>query len=150
VHTRYPYEVLYDNEGICEEKSVLLAYILRGLGYSVVLFDFPQQHMAVGVKSPIQYSYINSGYAFIESAGTVIPTDSQSDYVGIGQLTSTPQIIQVSDGSSFATIAEEYKDAKTFNELQLLSKSSGGILDENYYNMWMLLVQKYGLKTSNY
>lgn len=149
VNTRYPYEVLYDNKGICEEKSLLLAYILRGLGYSVVLFNFPSVHMAVGVKSPIQYSYINSGYAFVESAGIVIPTDSQSDYVGVGKLTSTPQIIQISDGQSFDSITEEYKDARTFEQLESMTKNSGGVIDQTDYYEWMSLVQKYGLKTGN-
>jgi hypothetical protein len=101
---RSPYEVLYENKGVCGEKSKLLAYLLRELGYGVVLFEFSSEnHMAVGIKSPVQYSYKNSGYAFIESTSLTIPTDSEGDYVGAGKLTSTPQIIQISDGSSFSS-----------------------------------------------
>lgn len=53
-NVRYPYEVLYENTGICEEKSLLLTYLLRELGYGIVLFEFKQEnHMAVGIKSPL-------------------------------------------------------------------------------------------------
>jgi len=144
---RYPYEVLYDDKGVCSEKSVLLAYLLRGLGYGVVLFEFPSEnHMAVGIKSPDPYNFKNSGYAFVETSAPSITTDDQGDYVGVGRLTSTPNVLSVSDGVSFNSIAEEYTDAKTFNQLELLSQSSGGILDQNYYYAWLSLVQKYGLK----
>jgi len=145
---RYPYQVLYDNKGVCAEKSLLLAYLLRGLGYGVVLFKFDKEnHMAVGIKSPQQYSYLNSGYAFIESTDPTIPTDSQGDYVGVGKLTSTPEILQISDGDTMTTISSEYKDALTFNQIETISQSSGGMLDQNYYYVWVSLVQKYGIKT---
>ena len=110
--TRYPYQVLYDNTGVCSDKSLLLAYLLRELGYGVVLFSFDaENHMAVGIKSPDQYAYRNSGYAFIESTAPSIPTDSAGDYPGAGKLTSTPEIIRISDGIPFFSISEEYQDA---------------------------------------
>ncbi len=34
---KYPYEVLYDKKGVCGEKSILLAFILRELGFDIVL-----------------------------------------------------------------------------------------------------------------
>jgi hypothetical protein len=148
--TRYPYQVLYENTGVCSEKSLLLAYLLRGLGYSVVLFNFDsEKHMAVGIKSPVQYSYLNSGYAFVESAAPTIPTDSQENYVGVGKLTATPEILQISDGSSMTSISEEYKDAQMFTQIEAMSWYSGGVLDQNNYMIWTSLVAKYGLKISN-
>jgi len=37
--------VLYEDKGVCGEKSLLLAYLLRELGYGVVLFEFkPENH----------------------------------------------------------------------------------------------------------
>ncbi|MGA2122382.1 MAG: transglutaminase domain-containing protein [Methanoregula sp.] len=144
---RSPYEVLYDDKGVCSEKSLLLAYLLRELGYGTVLFEFPSQnHMAVGIKSSELYDYRDSGYAFVETAAPSIPTDSQGDYVGVGKLTSTPNIYKISDGISFDSISEEYRDAQSFNQIEAISKSSGGVLDQNYYFMWQSLVQKYGLK----
>lgn len=149
-NTRYPYEVLYANKGVCEEKSLLLAYLLRGLGYGVVLFEYPSEsHMAVGIKSPAAYAYDNTGYAFVESTSPTIITDDQENYVNVGKLTETPHVYTISDGISFNSISEEYNDAKTFNQLELISQGSGGILDQNYYYVWLSLVQKYGLKTGN-
>ena len=141
---------LYANKGVCEEKSLLLAYLLRGLGYGVVLFEYPSEsHMAVGIKSPAAYAYDNTGYAFVESTSPTIITDDQENYVNVGKLTETPNVYTISDGISFNSISEEYNDAKTFNQLELISQGSGGILDQNYYYAWLSLVQKYGLKTSN-
>ncbi len=154
---RYPYEVLYDNTGVCAEKSLLLAYLLKELGYGVVLFDFKSQnHMAVGVKSPLQYSYIDSGYAFVESTSPTIITDSQSDYIGAGKLTSTPQIYQISNGNSMTSISEEYDDARAFhqvyNQINQMTNMYGSVLDQYQYarwqaldNEWKSLVRKYGV-----
>jgi hypothetical protein len=157
---RYPYEVLYDNTGICAEKSLLLSYLLRELGYGVVLFEFKSEnHMAVGIKSPVQYSYINSGYAFIESTSPTILTDSQSDYIGAGKLTSTPQIYQISDGNSMTSISEEYDDARTFhqvyNQINQMTNMYGSVLDQYQYarwqvldNQWKALIRKYGIQVT--
>jgi hypothetical protein len=156
----YPYKILYDNKGVCSEKSLLLAYLLRGLGYGVVLFEFSSEnHVVVGIKSPEQYSYKNSGYAFIESTAPTIPTDSEGDYVGVGKLISTPQIIQVSDGISFSSISEEYNDLQNYNqlydELLMISNQYGTMLDQYQYNRWVSLhnqwnslVRKYGIRVS--
>ena len=143
---RSPYEVLYDNKGVCGEKSKLLAYLLRELGYGVVLFEFSSEnHMAVGIKSPVQYSYKNSGYAFIESTSPAIPTDSEGNYVGAGKLTSTPQIIKISDGSSFSSISEEYQDSISLNQFG----KGGGTLSPEKYRQWEMLVWKYGVVFSD-
>jgi hypothetical protein len=140
--SRYPYLVLFENAGICEEKSLLLAYLLRELGYGVVLFEFKSEnHMAIGIKSPAQYSYLNSGYAFIETTTPSIPTDSQGDYGGAGKLTSNPQIFPVSDGNSFTSISEEYQDAQILNQI----RNMGTVLDEYHYSQWTSLEQKYGI-----
>ena len=136
---RYPYMVLYEKSGICEEKSILLAYLLRELGYGVVLFEFsPEKHMAVGIKCPVQYSFNNSGFAFVETTAPSIPTDSYGDYVKIGKLTSNPRIIPISDGGSFTSIDEEYRDAQILNQF-------GSVLDESNYSRMISLEKKYGI-----
>ena len=66
----YPYEVLYDNTGVCQDKSYLAYSLLKELGYGVAIFLFPDpedNHMAVGVQCPLQYSNYDSGYCFIET-----------------------------------------------------------------------------------
>jgi hypothetical protein len=141
--TRYPYQVLYDNAGVCSDKSLLLAYLVRELGYGVVLFSFDaENHMAVGIKSPDQYAYRNSGYAFIESTAPSIPTDSAGDYPGAGKLTSTPAITRISDGIPFSGISEEYQDAARFNQF-----GEGETLSPQKYREWEILMWKYGMTT---
>jgi len=46
-YPRYPLETLVDQEGDCEDTSILLASILKEMGYEVVLISFPGEHMAV-------------------------------------------------------------------------------------------------------
>lgn len=144
---RYPYEVLYDNKGVCGEKSRLLAFLLRELGFGVVLFQFGSAHMAVGIKCPVQYSYQNTGYCFVESAAPSIITNDQEDYVGIGKLASTPTIISISDGFSFDSVSEEYNDARTFIEINEQTKDYKYV-DEYTYNQWLNLMNKYDLWSS--
>ena len=149
LHNRYPYEVLYDKKGVCGEKARLLAYILRELGFGVVLFKYEtENHMAVGIKCPLQYSYKNSGFCFIETSAPSIITDSEGDYVRVGKLSSIPTIINISDGKSFDSVSEEYNDAQEWNRLIELSKSSGGYLDSYNYYKWKTLVNKYGIEVT--
>lgn len=66
----YPYEVLYDNTGVCQDKSYLAYALLKELGYGISIFLFPNpedNHMAVGVKCPLEFSNYNSGYCFVET-----------------------------------------------------------------------------------
>ncbi len=52
-YPRYPVETLLDNGGDCEDTSILLAAILKKMGYDVVLIVVligPPPHMAVGVR----------------------------------------------------------------------------------------------------
>ena len=147
---RYPYEVIYDNRGVCGEKSQLLAFLLRELGFDAVLFNFEiENHMAVGIKCPIEYSYKNIGYCFIETVRPTIITDYQEEYVDVGKLTSTPEIIHISEGISFNSVSEEYKDAQEWIRINKLSESSGGYLDQYNYNRWLSLVNKYGIEISD-
>ncbi len=64
----YPYEILYDQKGVCSEKSFLLTALLRDLGYGTVLFEYKEaKHIAVGVKCPPEYSSYDSGYCYTET-----------------------------------------------------------------------------------
>ena len=80
---------------------LLLASLLRDLGFGVALFEFKsEQHMAVGIACPAGYDYAGTGYAFIESTETSIITDSNGTYAGIGRLSSTPVVIPIASGSA--------------------------------------------------
>ena len=166
---RYAYQVLYDNKGICGEKSELLAMILKEMDYGVALITygdtepsfialnspFSFNHQAVGIKCPMQYSYDNTGYCFIETSPVVIITDSEGDYPMPSLAvcaTSNPECIQklpdeytltiISDGNSCDGVSEEFEDAKEWNRIMNL----GEVLNPSDYSKWEGLVAKYGME----
>lgn len=142
---RYPYEVLYDQKGVCGEKSGLLVFLLREIGYGTALFHYnPERHMTVGIKCPLNYSYKNTGYCFIETTEPIMATYVPKEYVEIGELKSEPEIIQINDGNSFDSVKEEYDDAR---ELERINKL-GLVLEPIDYASWRDLMKKYGIHVS--
>jgi hypothetical protein len=173
---RYAYQVLFDNNGVCGEKSRLLVTLLRELGYGTALIDYGNiesrsipvfsldiSHEAVGIRCPLKYSYKNTGYCFIETTNPEIITYSNGDYpslicqVQIGTSTSSctqklPDnftLTVISDGKSFDSVENEYNDAKELDRLITLSESSGGVLSQYNYDEWLSLAIKYGIKFSS-
>lgn len=139
-YSRYPYQILYDNQGICGEKSELLAFLLRDLGYGTAIFYYPQEnHEAVGIKCPVEDSYQKTGYCFVETTGPAIISDSYLQYVGGTVLTSQPEITLVSTGDSLPSGLPEYSDAETMTKL---TKGEFVFLGNSKLNN---LVNKYGL-----
>jgi len=104
--TNYPYETLFDKKGVCEDSSILLAKLLRQLGYGVALFSYSgEEHMAVGISCPMDYSDYGSGYCFIETTGpSMIGIISKLE--GDLELVSTPVIIKVAEGKQFEKIKQ--------------------------------------------
>lgn len=145
-YSRYPYEVLYDNEGVCGEKSELLAFLLRELGYGVVFFYYQEEnHEAIGIKCPVEYSLDGSGYCFIETSGPAIITDDKIEYVGGITLNSQPEILFISDGATFGlNNFYEYKDAQSMKKIYEDIRDDGKI---NFFRSYKLnnLKEKYGL-----
>jgi hypothetical protein len=144
-YSRYPYEVLYDEEGVCGEKSELLAFLLKEIGYGVAFFYYPEEnHEALGIKCPVKYSVDKTGYCFIETTGPSIITDSKIEYFGGIKLKSKPEIILVSNGEALGSNMYEYKDAKKmikfrdnwfvlFREARLSKlKEKYGLVEEYY------------------
>lgn len=155
---KYPYEVLYTDIGVCGTKSNLLAYLLRGLGYEVVLFDF-DNHRAVGIKCPMEYSYKNSGYAFVESTSPSIITDADSEYyTGNGSATAPLSddftILKVCNGISFDSVSEEYNDNTAYDKAyeNMRSYPDRPLNEAEYaawqaeHNKWQVLVDKYDIQ----
>lgn len=144
---RLPYQVLYDNKGVCSEKSRLLAFLLKELGYGVVLLDYEKEsHMAVGVKCPRQYAnyiYNGTGYCFIETTRPSIITDKEGEYIGVGKLTSTPKVIFVADGYSFDSVSKEYYDAREFRSLIKKAEQNYNRLEYPDYYKWKEITEKY-------
>ena len=118
-HSRYGYEVLYDGQGICGEKSTLLAFLLREMDYRVSLFYYAEEnHEALGIACPISKSFDNTGYCFIETTGPAILSDGSIEYVGGITLDSEPQIMVLSEGNSLGRNLYEYKDAEIMRSLR--------------------------------
>jgi hypothetical protein len=146
LNTKYPYEVVYTQTGVCGGKSTLLAFMLREFGFSVVIFEYEEDgHRAVGLKCPYIYSYNGTGYCFIETTAPNIITDSDNDYVGIGKLSSY-ELIYICDGISFDTVYEEYNDSIEFNRLNDIADLNGGVLSQSNYDKWIAIVDKYDLR----
>ena len=143
---RTPYMVLYDRSGICDEKSLLLASLLRELGYGVVIFSFPdREHTAVGIRSPAAYAHNKTGYAFVETTYPAIPTDDQGEYGNGGTLTGPPVIYPVVDGASFDSVSAEYADAREFIRLRDMVRIPGGTITTANRAEARALYRKYGL-----
>lgn len=76
-YTYYPVETLVERGGDCEDSTILLAAILRELGYGCVLLglhDAEPAHMALGVKGDSSipgtyYTYNDDRYYFVETTG---------------------------------------------------------------------------------
>ena len=65
---QYPYETLFRQRGVCSDKSLLAAALLRELGYGAALFTYKaEHHMAVAVACPPEYSTYASGYCYAET-----------------------------------------------------------------------------------
>ena len=148
-YMKSPYEVLYYNKGVCSEKSFLLAYLLKKLGYGVILLEYKEEnHMAVAVKCPSQYAnfwYEGTGYCFIETTIPTIITYIPDTYIGSVKLKSTPRMIFVSDGREFTGVGEEYKDAKEYKQLEELARRNNNVLPQREYLRWQYLTNKYCL-----
>lgn len=128
-YSRYPYEVLYDNQGICGEKSALLAFLLREMGYEIVFFYHAlENHESLGIRCPVEQSLDNTGYCFIETTAPSIITDNSIEYVGGITLNSEPQVILISKGASIGSDWYEYEDAGDMKKIRggefLLFKNS--------------------------
>ncbi len=118
-YSRYPYEILYDGSGICGEKSQLLAFLLREIGYETVIFYYQlENHEAVGIKCPVEDSYKGTGYCFVETTGPSIISDDSIIYSNGIKLESEPEIILISTGDALGSDLQEYKDAKTMKRIR--------------------------------
>ena len=70
-YPKFPLETLADQGGDCEDSAILLASLLRELGYGTVLVQFPS-HMGVGIKGedtmPGSYFEVDgSKYFYVET-----------------------------------------------------------------------------------
>ena len=142
-YTRYPYEILYDGYGDCEEKSSLLVFLLKEIGYGTASFYYQQEnHESVGIACPYEKSYLGSGYCFIETTGPSVMTNYNGNYE-FGKL-SNPEIVILSSGFSLENNLYEYDDGQKMINLMNKIDKSGGL---NYFQNKSLekIKKKYGI-----
>lgn len=145
--SRYPYQVLYDGKGVCSEKSMLLIYTLKKLGYGTAFMVFnDENHAVAGLKCEPIYAYKNTGYCFIESTTPIMITYSSLEYGYSGELTSQPNVYVMSDGRTFYGTKSEYDDAVRYLELQEKAEKNNWVLNSDDYNEWFNIAIKYGIK----
>lgn len=144
-YERYPYEVLYDHEGVCGEKSDLLALLLKELNYGSALFYHAEEnHESAGVSCPLSESLANSGYCFVETTGSSIITNDEIVYVNGLILESEPEVMVISEGNSLDKNMYEYKDADRLIELDKKIRKTGRLNPLEWY-LFQNLKEKYQL-----
>lgn len=118
-YSRWPYEVLYDEQGICGEKSELLVFLLKELDYDVGMFRYvDEDHEVVALKCPKKYSVEDTRYCFVETTGASIITDDSIEYVGGIKLKSSPMLIELYEGEQLDKGLREYKDGKLMKKIR--------------------------------
>lgn len=146
---RYPYQVLHDHKGLCGEKSKLLVYLLKELGFGVAFLSYEDVlHQVVGIKCPVEYSVFETGYCFIEPTQSEIVTNNKIDYKGISLEYSKPSVLIMNEGYSFDSAKEEFNDAKEWNRIQDIISYPGQRVSNSVYRSWLALVQKYCIPTT--
>jgi len=126
-YSRYPYEVLYDQEGICASKSELMVFLLREIGYETVFFYHKEEnHDSVGIRCPKRYGLLNTSYCFVETTGPSIITDYENTYLEDIKLNTYPEVMNVSEGSSLRYM-HEYRDANRLKKMRKGIEEKGKI-----------------------
>lgn len=105
-YTSYPVETLINRGGDCEDTTILLAAILREMGYGCVLialWDTEPAHMGLGVKGASSipgtyYEYRGDQYYFVETTGEgwqfgEMPEFSGSTQAEIMDITRSPTLV---------------------------------------------------------
>jgi hypothetical protein len=101
---RYPVEVIYDQKGDCDEKSILLTGLLSREGYDVGLLLFPSlKHATAGIRIHLAtnnpsfrvFSDGNRDYVYIETTATRLIGFYPDEYKNAPQ----PIIVPVGTGT---------------------------------------------------
>ena len=121
-YSRFPIETLFEGNGVCEDKSFLLAGLLEREGYDVGLFRFANNdtalpgHMVVGVRSNGLW-YPGTHYTLIETTMSLPIMTREYHYIGLVDLQGlnpNPVFIKIGNGS------KEYTKS---NEIQYINDS---------------------------
>ncbi|MFA4877741.1 MAG: transglutaminase domain-containing protein [Methanoregula sp.] len=148
---RYPYEVLYQGNGVCGEKSLLLSALLRELGFkSSVLYFVPENHMAAGIACKAPYDFKESGYCIIEATHPYIISDETAFWTNSRTAEwSMPEVIGTSEGRFLDSSEKDYNDARELISLKLeiyAAREAGRSISSEDYQRWYQIKDKYNLQ----
>ncbi|RJQ21161.1 hypothetical protein C4580_02865 [Candidatus Woesearchaeota archaeon] len=107
---RYPYQTLFDQTGVCSDKTLLAAKILARFGYGVALFLFDDEnHMSLGLQCPkIDSSYL-SGYCYVETTAAEATGVAPQLLSGNISLASQPLVIPITNGTAYTRAADNLR-----------------------------------------
>lgn len=144
-YEKYPYGVIWEHGGACSEKSDLLLFLLRELGFGTATLIYRNEnHRAVGIKCPDKYTVDYSRYCYVEVTTPRIITDNISDSEYAKTLTD-PEIIWISDGIQLEGVDEEFTDKNLYYDLIKKAKARNGNLKKKEYNLYNSILNKYGI-----
>lgn len=137
--SRYPYETLYENTGICGEKARLIVYLLKQLGYgtATITFTSPSLHEVAGVKCPPAYDFRDTGYCFIDPNIRHMIT-----FGGSYENYEPYQILQIADGKTL-NAKKDYQDSRKYWEI--INSIDAGTYTAKQAKAYRKLIKKYGL-----
>lgn len=143
---KYPYGVIWEHGGACSEKSDLLLFMLRELGFGTATLIYKNEnHRAVGIKCPDKYDVDDSGYCYVEVTTPKIITDNMYGFEGAGTLTDY-EVIRISDGIHLEGVEEEFTDKNLYYDLINKAEAKNGVLEKNEYNLYNSILNKYGME----
>lgn len=134
--SRYPYETLYENAGICGEKAFLIAFLFKQLGYgtAIITFTSPSLHQIAGVKCADAYDFRGTGYCFIDPNYRHMIT-----FAGSYDTHDPYLIVPIADGKTF-NAKKDYSDSQKWWKVLLEGTGSN-----KNYKLYKKLVKKYGM-----
>lgn len=137
----FPYTAVHLERGLCGDKSLLTAYLLKELGYDVVMFNWAD-HSAIGIKVIGPDSFRNTGYAYVETTRPTIPT--YYPFADNILMNKNPEILHISNGGKVIDFTDEQKDARLYATLLRYP-----VLEPYEYNKFMDLSNKYDIYFNN-
>jgi len=138
--TRYPYETVYENKGICGEKAFLMVFLFKNLGYGTALITYVSggsSHQIAGVKCADAYDASDTGYCFVD------PNYRHMITFGGSYETKTPYlIVPIADGKTF-NAKKDWKDSRKY--WSIINSIEDGTYTKKQDKAYKKLIKKYGL-----